>query len=51
MRQIVQAKKEKARARTEARARAKEIGAKEEIGTTEAKEIGVRAVKYGVPKD
>ena len=35
----------------EARARAKEIGAKEEIGTREVKEIGVRAVKNGVPKD
>ena len=51
MRQSVQAKKEKATARMEERARAKEIGAKEKIGTREAKEIGVRAVKDGVPKD
>ena len=51
MLQSVRAKKAKARARMEAKARAKEIGAKEETGTREAKEIGVRTVKDGVPKD
>ena len=51
LRQSVREQKAKARARMEATARAKEIGAKEEIGAREAKAIGARAVEDGVPKD
>ena len=51
MRQSVRAKKVKASAIMETKTRAKEIGATQETGTWGAKEIGVRAVKDGFPKD